>query len=205
MPSLKEIAKEALVQRREVRLLLLLSAVVAAATLSSFWFHQPVMIDSGVPVAVFGLVLASMRFTNALTCLVVPRVLKHLGFHRTMALTLLLYTLVSAAVAYHRTSWVILMMLGYPVVRAFAMVAMNERLNKLVSSDRRATVLSFESLAMRLIFLPLSLLAGNLADHWGLGAAVLIATLVLMTWSFVLLRQVEATKSTHSHLMYDAA
>ena len=166
------IINEALLLNRVVRQTIFLSAVIAVSTLAAFWLTQPWQAQAGIPIALFGFIYAGLRIAVAFSSLIVPCLTKKLGFNGVVIICIALIGTVYLGVAFVDYAWFVLAFVGFSIARGFAMVIFSERINKLISSDRRSTVLSIESLVSRLCFVPLGPLLGWIADLYSLSAAL---------------------------------
>ncbi|MFT5108084.1 MAG: putative MFS family arabinose efflux permease, partial [Pseudoalteromonas tetraodonis] len=172
LAGIREIALEAVALKREVRLLIVLSGIVGTATLAMAWLSQPWLNFAGVPLVSFGLIWAALRITVGISALCASRIQKRLGFNGSVTLILAILTTGFALCAWKQAWWLVPAIATFTVVRGLAMVIFSEAINQHTGSDRRATVLSLESLLCRLIFAPLAPLIGWIADAYSLGTAI---------------------------------
>jgi MFS family permease len=170
-----DIVKEALGLRREIRQLIVLSAVLMTATLTMVWFTQPWLGEAQIPLAAFGIVWAALRIGVGVSALCAARLEASLGFNRTVALMLIVLACGFGLCAWQQSAWLIPALLAFSFVRGTSLIVFSEAINRATPSDRRATVLSIESLLCRLLFAPLAPLVGWVADAYSLSTAIALS------------------------------
>ena len=184
--GIRKIAVEALALKRDVRLLITLSAVIATATLVAAWLTQPWLQLAELPLATFGLIWAGLRITVGISALFAARIEKKLGFNGSILLIIAILISGFALCAWRQVWWLVPAVAAFTVVRGLAMIIFSEAINQHTESDRRATVLSLESLLCRLLFAPLAPLIGWLADAYSLSTAIALSGLFFaITTTFV--------------------
>lgn len=170
--GIRDIVSETARLRPLVRQTILLSALVSVSTLSAFWLSQSWQVEAGLPIAAFGAAFAILRLTVAGANLISYRVIELIGYYRLVGLSIGLLLLAFSVTAMFPVLWALPVLLCFSIVRGFGMVVFSEKLNHLIPSDRRSTLLSLESLISRLMFVPLAPLLGFLADDFGLSWAL---------------------------------
>lgn len=151
-----------------VRQTILVSAIVGVSTLAAFWLSQSWQQEAGLPVAAFGIAYAILRLSVAASSLVAFRVVDLLGYYRMVLLCIALVATGYFVTAGFSVIWAVPVLICFSIVRGFGIVVFSEKLNDLLPSDRRSTILSLESLICRLMFVPLAPLLGYLADDYGI-------------------------------------
>ena len=175
LAGIRDIAVEALALRRQIRLLIVLSAIIATSTLAMAWLSQPWLSLAGVPLAAFGVIWAGLRIVVGLSALWAASLEARAGFNRSV--TIVIATLVGgfALCAWKQELWLVPALAAFSFVRGTSMVIFSDAINRETSSDRRATVISIESLFCRLLFAPLAPLIGWIADAYSLSTAIAIS------------------------------
>jgi len=179
--SMVEILRRNLLSNRSLVRLLVGSALVFAATQVGLWFYQPYMVLCGVRPRWFGLVFASFH------------VVAGAASHRSAKLDSWFDRLPFGAgpllvlAASHLGMGIAAGMAGLPfmylqqVVRGWLVVSLSRRVNEVVASSERATLLSFVSIGNRGAYGLVLPLAGMAGDCWGLPAAMsVIGSVVLV-------------------------
>ena len=93
--------------------------------------------------------------------------------------------------AWQQVWWLIPALLSFSIVRGLAMVLFSEAINRQTSSDRRATVLSLESLLCRLLFAPLAPLIGWVADAYSLSTAIALSGIFFAVTTSLVFRRLQ--------------
>ncbi len=186
----------ALFGHREIAAIILVAAVGASASKLLMWMEQPYFAATHIPVewngllaaAVFGLIAINSQLAHKLERLI-PAV--------SLIGLILVGEIVIAIIA---GSWVIaplacLIMLGHASY-GLANPVVVDIINQRADPDRRATILSAQSLMMQLLFMLLSVPYGWISDHYGVGMALYALAgfiLVLGLPAWLILRQRLAT------------
>ena len=170
--GMKDIAKEALGLEQEIRRLIVLSSILMTATLTMVWFTQPWLTEASIPLAAFGIIWAALRTGVGVSSLFAAKLETKLGFNRTVAVVILALIGGFTLCAWRQTPWLIPALLAFSFVRGTSMIVFSEAINRATPSDRRATVLSIESLLCRLLFAPLAPFVGWIADVFSLSTAI---------------------------------
>jgi len=179
--SLKEvvgIVKFSLHHHKEVKWLILYSGVVGASTLTLVWFIQPYLILTGLPLAFFGLFWALLNLSVGVFSLTSHVYEKKLGRKKSLVSLILLVFLGYFLLAIFPSIWTIIVLFIFYFVRGISGPVFNDYINKIISSDMRATVLSVKSLMVRLIFSIIGPFIGYLADVFTLPTALLAAGVI---------------------------
>ena len=150
-------------------------------------FLNPVLADLGVPVNRFGLVLAVVNVVGAVSALLAHRVLDRHGYRVAMwIMPLSLVAMIALLIPADQPIGASLFCIQGVVFGAYPLVV-RSLLNRLAPSpERRATVLSLESMACRVSFGLLVVFSGWALDNHGLDWA-LAATAALACVPFLVL------------------
>jgi MFS family permease len=158
-----------------VKWLILFSATVGASTLTMVWFTQPLFGAAGLPLQWYGVVWAAFNVSVAVFSLNAHRIERVIGERTGRVLMVLL-----AAVGYFllgtwQTLSLLPVLLLYYFVRGMNGPLLSDAINRCIPSDIRATVLSVNALAGRLIFSAVGPVAGWVCDKAGLGKALVMS------------------------------
>jgi MFS family permease len=151
------------------------SAVTGVSTLTMAWFAQPFFIQSGLKVTLFGVAWAVLNLSVGLVAFYAWRIESGLGPRRTVMLftAVLLTGYVGLSFAGMAAGFSLL--LGFYMARGLATPTLRYYINKITSSDTRATVLSVRNFIIRALFALLAPLYGLITDRYGLSTALLLA------------------------------
>jgi MFS family permease len=151
------------------------SAVTGVSTLTMAWFAQPFFIQSGLKVTLFGVAWAVLNLSVGLVAFYAWRIESGLGPRRTVMLftAVLLTGYVGLSFAGMAAGFSLL--LGFYMARGLATPTLRYYINKITSSNTRATVLSVRNFIIRALFALLAPLYGLITDRYGLSTALLLA------------------------------
>lgn len=175
LKGILRIVRFALHEQGEVKWLILYSSVIGSSTLTMVWFIQPCLDAAGLPVAYFGVVWAALNFSVGVFSLTAYRVERFLGQSRTLLMLLPLAVLAYVLVGFIQSLWVIPVFFIFYFVRGIHVPMLKEYVNRLISSDKRATVLSVKNMMGRLLFSLIGPFVGWMKDVYSFQTAFLFA------------------------------
>lgn len=175
-----ETTRYALHGHKEIAGIILLSSVLFATTKTLMWAQQPYYMLLDVPVVWFG-VLFSISY-----------VIAGLGGHfghlldgRFRNVRVLMAGLVFAFVTslicglWPGVHGIMLLLFSGTAIYGFCNPRVQDAINNRVDSSRRATILSAASLMMRLISIPLMIIAGQVTQGRGVAVSLLVLAAIL--------------------------
>ncbi len=169
------IVRFAIHDHAEIKWLIIYSSVIGSSTLTMVWFIQPYLDSVGLPVAYFGLVWAALNFSVGVFSMVAYRIERLLGQSKTLLMLLPLSVLAYILSAFIHSLWVIAVFFIFYFVRGIHGPMLKEYINRLTSSDKRATVLSVKNMFGRLLFTFIGPFVGWMKDVWSFKQAFLLA------------------------------
>lgn len=155
---------------KQLRALLILSGIISAGTLTMVWFVQPVMKQAGVPLWLFGFSWAILNATAGFASFHAHRIEKNVGEKTFIYLSFLLFF--SYIVTGTISLWSLPFILIFSCIRGIGNPIATTYINRYITSDRRATVLSLRMLIMRMIFVIIGPCIGYIADMYSLQSAL---------------------------------
>jgi MFS family permease len=167
--------KNALLQQKELRIAILLSAVTGSATLTFAWLVQPFFKEVGLPVEFFGVAWTALNLSAGVSSAYAFRLAGRFSrLHETLFIVALL------SLGYFFTGFAIVregifFLFVFYIVRGFASPVFKHYLNIYTPSNMRATVLSTRDLIIRSFFAITSPFLGWLIDHISLNMAFIFA------------------------------
>ena len=178
--EMASVVKYALAGHKEVASILLFSSSVFVVCNLMFFLHQSYWIEGGIDIKQFGLLMAIGMMVNALGSSLAYALESRLRFAHMVAiiaaLPLLSYGL---AVVLPVGAGIYALFLG-GLAWGMGRPLMEAAVNRRIESSRRSTVLSVGSVLHRMAFVPLTFVAGPVAEAYGVKAAMM-ALLALMT------------------------
>lgn len=153
-----------LARSASARWLVVLGTALSAATYFGFWLSGPYYQSLGIPVALFGALLA---VRNACKAWLTSRYKHQRQVQRNLLMYSLLAGLVFVAMA-TRSVWLLWAVLGHDIVHALQDQPISARLNQEIAPAFRATLNSLINMIERLVFSVAGLGVGALVDARGL-------------------------------------
>ncbi len=185
--KLSEIFKFSLFENIKLRWLIVFSAVIYSLNTAGLWLYQPYFKITGIDIAYFGIIFASFQIVAAISSKYAYKIEKKFGARLSLiALVPIIfvgYLLMSKIVFLFSFVFIFL----FQFVRGFSEPVLSDYVNKLTTSDIRATVLSVNSLVQRLLYSLLIPFIGWIADVYSiLQAFLLVGITSVVIGSFIL-------------------
>ena len=181
--NLKEIldaAKYALIENKEVKWLVLFGAFIGTSTFTIVWFIQPYWKATGVPLEYFGILWALLQFTTGGFSIIAHKFSKKIKLIHILALLVVIDIAAYIAIGYFQVLWGALIFFIFYMVRGIKTPIIDDAMNKRIPSHRRATILSIQSLCMRLSFAIIGPFIGWIADVYTMSQAFYIAAAIFL-------------------------
>lgn len=175
-----KIVKFALHDHSEVKWLIIYSGTVTASGLTIAWFIQPYFQLIGLPLALFGIIWAALQFSTAGFALVAYKIESWAGRRKSLISLILLTALAYFIVATYESLWAISIFFVFYFVRGFKEPVVKDYINKLISSENRATILSIKSMIARVIFSVVGPIFGWVGDIYSLSTALFVAGITFL-------------------------
>lgn len=168
--------------------LMLFFSLVFLATRLGFWTYQPYMKKVGVPLSLFGVVFACFHLFAALFSKYADKIEKILKENLTLLIMPFLVIVSFVLMSRFLFLWSICFILLQQITMATHEPILKNYLNRHITSDIRATMLSVQNMAGNLVFAVTAPFLGSFVDKSGLENALLIFALVIIVFSVVLWR-----------------
>ncbi|HEY9125465.1 MAG TPA: MFS transporter [Bacteroidales bacterium] len=173
--SIVNVFRDVVSKPSQLMIYMLFSSVIGSATLSMAWFAQPFFKVIHLPSALYGVLWTLLNISVAITAFVAFRIERRWGEKNT-TLAIGLFTIVAyIALSLTQTYWGLIILFMFYLVRGIATPLLKDSINKRITSDIRASVLSFRNLIIRLFFSAMSPLFGWAADFYSLKTALMLA------------------------------
>lgn len=170
-----KITKYALHGHREIKWLIFYAAVIGTLTQTMVWLTQPFYQEAGVPIGWFGALWAMQMLALALFARCADRYEIILGKRRAMISFVVIGTATYAILSLAQSIWLLPVIFGFYFIRAVFTPILRDYINQLIESNIRATVLSVQSLAQRLLYMGAGPLIGLIKDNYSLSTALLFS------------------------------
>lgn len=162
--ALWNITVHTLLRHRGLRSILVLHGVISTMTLMFFWFFQPYQKLVGFPIPLFGLSHAVIVIAGACAAKYVSTLEKRVDDRLLLMAIAVAVVGCFLALGMPPVLWALLFFLISRVAWGFLSPLTSDMINRMATSDVRATVLSLRSFLGRLIFACTSPFVGAMAD-----------------------------------------
>ena len=180
LKSILKIVRYAVYKQKKVKWLIIYSAVVGASTLTMVWFIQPYFSEVKLPLQYFGIAWAALNFSVGIFTYFSQNVEKFLGRRQTLIGLIVLVVLGYALLGIFQVLWAALFIFIFYFVRGINMPLLKNYINQLITSDKRATVLSVQGLVGRFAFSVIGPFIGWTKDAYSLSTAMLLSGAIFM-------------------------
>jgi len=170
-----KVTKYALHGHTEIKWLIFYGAVVGTMTHTMVWLNQPLFVESGVSIEWFGVIWAVLVSAPLLIVRFTDRYEELLGKRGALVSFLAIGVVTYSIVGSIQAVWVIPILFGFSFVRTVFTPILRDYVNGLVDSSIRATVLSVQALAQRLLYVVVGPLIGWTLDAYSLSTALLFS------------------------------
>lgn len=185
-PGIKDIAgivKNTLLVDKKLRWNTFYSAIIGSSTLTMAWFAQPYFKAEALPLQWYGVTWALLNLSVGLAALRAWKLEGHFGVPKTVITFTIV--LISGYLALSILPFFpgILVLLIFYLARGIATPLLRNYINRITTSEVRATVLSVRNFLIRFLFAVLGPMLGYLTDQFGLSTALLCAGMLFGTLS----------------------
>ena len=192
--KLLKIVKYTFVNNPKLKWLIIYAGIIFGFNQAALWLYQPYFVFTNLDIVYFGIVFAGFNIVSAFTSKYAYKIESKLGQRYSLMMLLFLvsisYLLMSNFIFLFSFSFCFLQQF----VRGFFHIVISEYINKLTSSDIRATVLSAQNLLGRLFYAAIIPIIGWIADVYTLIQALTvlgITVFVLGSISLIFLKRVK--------------
>ncbi|MBP7076298.1 MAG: MFS transporter [Bacteroidales bacterium] len=188
MRHILSIVRHSLFVDKDLRRNIMYSAIIGSATLSMAWFLQPYLqAELKMSAAHIGITWFIMNLAVGLATLIAYKVEKVAGARNTLILIALAIPGGYILMAYIH-SWIVLgVVLLFYIVRGIATPVLKDYINRITTSDIRATVLSVRNFLIRILFSIIGPFVGYFADVYSLRQALYLAGTLFFIFSAITL------------------
>ena len=175
-----ETMKYALHGHAEVGFIILFAAVMFCSTKLIMWSQQPYFVQLNFPKSAFGLLMAVGYCLGGISSHWAHLLDGKINIFRALMSAWALALLVCIGAGAHvGILGVALLMIGGSCIYGATSPRVNEAINRLVGSDRRATILSTQSFMAAFLAIPLDAITGWAAGYGGVQASLFMIALWL--------------------------
>lgn len=183
-----KIVKYSVHHHKEVKWLIFYSGFVWASTLTMVWFIQPYFSLVWLPLAYFWFMWWLLNLSVWLFSIYAHKIEKYLWRKKSLISLIFLSFLWYILVAIFQSLWSIIFIFIFYFVRWFWWPVIMDYINKIISSNMRATVLSIKNLFARVVYSIIWPFIWWIADIYSFSQAFVISgTIFLTLWALSLL------------------
>jgi len=168
------ICTSTLIHNAPLRSIIALQAVIGFMTLTLFWLSQPYQMAVGLPIALFGFAHAIFVGGGALCSQFTHVIAKRIDDRMFLFFIAVSVVLSYFGLGFSLALWSLVFFLIGRIAWGFLTPLTSDMVNRMTTSDIRATVLSIRALGWRLLFALASPFIGYAADAWSLRHALLL-------------------------------
>lgn len=168
------ICTSTLVHNAPLRSIIVLQGIIGSMTLTLFWLSQPYQIMTGLPLTFFGFTHAFFVGGGALCSQYTHALAKRIDDRMFLLLIAAAVVLSYFGLGFSLALWALVFFLVGRIAWGFLTPLTSDMVNRMTTSDIRATVLSIRALGWRLLFALASPFIGYAADVWSLRHALLL-------------------------------
>ncbi|MGE0089433.1 MAG: MFS transporter [Bacteroidales bacterium] len=188
--NILQIVKYALYDNKELKWNIIFSSVIGASTLTMAWFVQPYFKLIALPLALFGLMWTLLNLTVGFSSMFADKIEQYFKFKKLLIGFAIFIPAGFIFISQINTLWGIAVLFAFYIIRGIATPVLKDYINKLCTSDVRATILSVRNFVIRIIFAILGPFVGWYTDKFSLQEALLITGLIILVLAiFALIMQ----------------
>ena len=158
------LVKSTLVENSKLRWLIVYSSAMGVATLSMAWFSQPFFIAIDLPLVLFGIFWALLNFSSGISSYN-SHFFSNKFSYRALIYFSVIMSLSFFLLAYSIITYGLFFIFIIYFLRGIVTPILRNEINKITSSNIRATVLSVRSFIIRVSFAILAPILGFIAEH----------------------------------------
>ncbi len=175
LKNIIKISKFSLIDSKDLRYNILYSSLMGSATLTMAWFVQKLFIELGITHVLWLAVLwAFLNITVGTSTLGAYKFDKKLGSVKTMLLISLIISFGYMLLIFNTGYFSLLIIVFFYFGRGIATPVLKDYINRLTTSEVRATVLSIRSFIIRIIFSIFGPFIGYLTDSFSIRNALFL-------------------------------
>ncbi|MDP2812637.1 MAG: MFS transporter [bacterium] len=181
--GIMKIVTHSLHHHSQIKWLIIYAGFVSSSTLTMVFFIQPYFQLVNLPLQFFGIVWAIFNLSVGIFSLLAYKLEIKLG-RKTSLISLIFFPFAGyLLLSLTQSLWSLIFMIPFYFTRAISYPILKDYVNRLVSSDMRATVLSIKNLVGRFIFAVMGPIVGYAADVYTLRAALAASGIIFFVLS----------------------
>jgi MFS family permease len=171
---LKTSFKKIFLNGSNLKFIIFFSATVYAFNQGVYFLYQPYLKQSGIDLVYFGIIFALFQIVAGYSSKNAHKIENKIGLKNSFLLISLLVGISEIAMGFYIGFFGFIIIFAQQFVRGFKDVIISDVINKQISSENRATVLSIESLFQKILISITLLIIGYLADVFSLQTSLIL-------------------------------
>ncbi len=172
------IVRYALYENKDLQRNILFSSVIGTSTLTMAWFVQPFFQHIDLPKEWFGPLWAALNLTVGMVALIAYRIEHKIGAIKSVLIIAILVPGGYLILGNMNTYFALPFLFLFYIIRGFATPVLKDYINRMSSSDIRATVLSVRNFIIRLYFALIAPFLGWYTDKFSITEALIVAGII---------------------------
>lgn len=195
LKNIAKISKHCMIDSKQLRYNILFSALIGSATLTMAWFVQKLFLELNLTNEIeLGFLWAALNIAVGTFTLFAYKVDEKLGSYKTMLLITLIIGISYILLIFDSGLYSLIIIFIFYFIRGIATPVLKDYINKITSSEIRATVLSIRSFIIRIIFSICGPFIGWMTDVLDLRTALCYTGVFYLTTSLFLLYKMKKLK-----------
>ncbi|MCP4134554.1 MAG: MFS transporter [bacterium] len=172
-------------ENRKLRNIVIFSSVIGFASLSMAWLAQPLLRKIGIEESTFGYSWALLNLLVTIGSFMSMYIYRRLNYMATLLFIAIPLSLGYFFIGFNITYWSLIPLVIFFFVRGAAHPILKKHINDLVSSEKRATVLSLRSLIIRILFLIMGPVIGVVTERINLELGIILCGITVLIPSVI--------------------
>ncbi len=180
MEGILDIIKDLLRKGNGLKWVILYSSVISASTLTMVWMIQPYLKEVGISIGAFGIIWAGLMLLSAFISWNTEKIKNFFGEKKILTSLVVMVSVGYFSLMYFWSSWSIIFMGLFYLVRGIHDPIVSAYINRQISSNRRATILSIKNLFSRILFSIVGPIVGWISDVFSLKEAIFYSGIIFL-------------------------
>jgi len=185
--NILQLVKHALHDNKELKWNNVFSSIIGASTLTMAWFAQPYFKMVLLPLSLFGIMWTLLNLTVGVSSMYAHKIESYFKFKKIMIGIAIFIPLGFIIVSRINMLWGISILFLFYIIRGIATPVLKDYINRLCTSDVRATILSVRNFMIRIFFAIIGPFVGWYNDKFSLQSALLISGLLFLVLALLTL------------------
>lgn len=185
--NILKVVRFSLHEHKEIKWLILYSAILGTSTLTAVWFIQPYFIFINLPLVAFGVVWAALNLSVGLFSMYAYKYENFFGKKVSLISMIFLIFIAYFSLSFINSYFGIAVVFIFYLVRGVNNPLILDYIHSKIESNVRATVISVKNMIGRVIFAVFAPIIGYFADAYTLQTAFRISSVVLLFFGVICL------------------